>query len=842
MPNSEKQNLYVAANRGLLNFDVIKAFPRSVLLNAGVPDIVVDLYASDKTKIPLAMRNAIVAEYTKALISKNPITGNPGYYNQITGKYEIIYNETNNYYRMLMGLPNKGETEYIYNTDPRWDTTTPIHELDKVSILEMEEIGIIDELQAKYPSKKYLSHLGRRKIDPFVARVAERFEILYHAECQSSTLNDDFINVYNSARRQVTSVYYNNRMNRTHALYENFMAMCILFMTIQGIQSNYLQVDITRDFYDTESLKLVYDSYGVPFYNEIPLEYHRKIVKNINRLISYKGSAQVFFDLFDIFDMGNMDIYSYYLTKVHKFNADGTPSLVLKTDSDGNTIYDSEGNPVLDESNFTIKFSKAKIYDDPALSMSDDTNNIDYSELTSPDPYWIDDGELTQKLSSENFNYLESKYIGIQTVFDLLKITYENAYIFRMIADNKNLTEKMEFRWSDTGITCSIFDLFIYLACLYCRFYGYEGLLNAKMPAVMDTLGYDFNNTFAKNRSNSVIQKNTRLMQLISNLSISNLITVNDCYDDITEIRDLIIEGYTNATNLDDYWLYRNLYNTLLVSKEVASVYSDSNTGEVYETFTDVLANSSPELMQRYLILDDSNLEDEITIAIAELENVITNLKYLTLSVGTGSSSMIESLFRILKFFKSAKAELVTYNILYTITMRGLNFFKTLDRIVLCKEQLPIGKSNFNILDLGKFGKETYSINHDSSLFLMSKLNEIHACALADEHDRLTDEMVVNVITTSYRGMDDSWSIDIMSRASDTTSLASVMPIQDIDTPILIKIEDIQARYIAPIHDTTNKLSDCIARANTTATNRDSSLVSDWLFERDRSGSLIRVS
>src|SRR5699024_7967290 len=40
-----------------------------------------------------------------------------------------------------------------------------------------------------------------------------------------------------------------------------------------------------------------------------------------------------------------------------------------------------------------------------------------------------------------------------------------------------------------------------------------------------------------------------------------------------------------------------------------------------------------------------------------------------------------ESLFKILQFFKSAKVELIGYDITYKLTMRGANFFKMLDLI-----------------------------------------------------------------------------------------------------------------------------------------------------------------
>ena len=683
--------IFVIANRGLLSFDIVKSFPREILLNAavGITESNVEEYASDKSKIPHEWREKIVKTYQSALSSRHPDTGRVMYLNTRKSTpenkvYESIYNETNDYYRMLMGLPNKNDNSYIYNTDPRWSTSTPIHELDIISRLEMETAGILDELIKKYPEKEYILYLGRKCIDPFKARVADRFEILYQPYCNSDNLNKEFTHEYNNARHLALSVYYNNFYKKSNALYDNFLAMSILFMTLQSLQYKYLQVDITRDFYDTESLKLVYESYGVPFYNEIPLNYHRKIVKNINKLISYKGSSQVFFDLFNIFDLSSMDIYSYFLTKTHIFDNDGNPLFIIKKDENGNEMYDEEGNPILDDSNYKIRFSKVKIYDDPALSIADESNNILYETLTDTDPYWIEDAELIEKLNEENFNYLESKYIGIQAVMDLMKITYEIAYIFRLITDNKDITQTLEFKWADLGVTCSFYEAFIYLATLYCRYFGYQGLINQNFETIMDTLGYDFSKSIqiAKNRSNisPILLQNTELIDHIRNIGITNIDSINDSYESIIAVQQLLIDGYTNAKSLEEFYAYRDLYNTLLISKEIKDVYTDKSSGEVYETFEDALIDCSPELMQRYLLLSDDDIRNEITIVTDQLEDMIDELKYLSLSIGIASSSMIDALFKVLQFFKSAKAELANYDITYNITMRGLNFLKILDK------------------------------------------------------------------------------------------------------------------------------------------------------------------
>ena len=443
--------IFLTANRGVLNFDVVRAFPRAVLRKVGIPDAQIDLYAADKTKIPESLRNTVVAEYQTALCSTNPATGRLGY--ETADGWVSVYDEQNDYYRNLNGLPGINDTDYIYNSDPRWPTDIPIHLMNLIDRLEMEDAGVLDQMLIEHPKAKYLKYCGSKMIDIYKARTAGRFEILWRNSINSSTLEEDFDAVYLSCCNLVNSVYYTEAFKKTNNLYENFLAMCVLFMTIQTMQYHYLSVDVIRDFYDTESIKYVYDSYSVPFYNEIPLEYHRKIVKNINKLISYKGSSQVFFNLFDIFDT-NMTIYSYYLTKVHKFNEDGNPSFIMETDDDGNSV--------LSPKNYEIAFSRGEIYADPALSVADPINKSDYTIITTSDPYWIDDYNTQKTLNDATFNFNETKYIGVQTSFDLIKVAYENAYLFKMITDNKDITDVLTLNWIDMGISASILDIFIY--------------------------------------------------------------------------------------------------------------------------------------------------------------------------------------------------------------------------------------------------------------------------------------------------------------------------------------------------------------------------------------------
>ena len=268
--------LFVVARRGMLNFEVIKSFDEGILNQVGLTGDQVYPMLVDKNKIPQGKRQDLVNAYSQRLTNKDSATGRYTY-----------YVEENNYYRMLFGLPDMEDTDYVYVTrmNTPWPMDVPVHEMTIAQRMDMELQGYLDELIAAHPDKKYLKYLGSKCIDPFEARVANRFDILY-CESDNTTFEEDFRATYNRNKNQVNRVYYSEAYKRASDLYENFLAMCILFMTVIQMGHRYLDTDTVRDFYDTESLRYVYDSYQVPFFSEIPLEYHVRIVKQMNRLIA----------------------------------------------------------------------------------------------------------------------------------------------------------------------------------------------------------------------------------------------------------------------------------------------------------------------------------------------------------------------------------------------------------------------------------------------------------------------------------------------------------------------------------------------------------------------------
>lgn len=512
---------YVAARNGELNFSSVVEFAPHILRTFFPNDDEYLLVLTDKKEIPVSMRPAIVQAEQ----------------NWIIDEWENHDGEKNDYYRMLFGLPplNMEESRYIYNT--RYgdiDMETPIHQLPYTDILKLEKRGYIDELLAEHPEAEYgyLKFMGKRKIYPYVSRQAEPYEILSIDDSQFSKLRKDFVEVYEEARRMFVRVYYTDAYRSKDPLYEGFIGMCILFATQQRMNSKYIETNITRDFYDMESLRVVYDAYGMPFYSNIPVQYHVKIVKRINELISYKGSTQAFYDLFNIFDFGTMDVFEYFLVKKRLVDIKGNP-----------IFRDVYGKPLKEEQMHDIRFARISWKDNKFVEVTKPENIKAYKELTEPDPYWKEDVQLHNKLYERDWNYFHSKYIGVEIMFELSRLLFEVCYFFRLLEDNRENTENIMCYYPVTGTDIPLYDMVIYTMALLCKNAGYTGEIPSDPAAVSAVLGFNFTeyNEILKSSVNSVNDYVVNFKQMCRDYAAQNPILA---YDDTLDFYiDHVTEG-----------------------------------------------------------------------------------------------------------------------------------------------------------------------------------------------------------------------------------------------------------------------------------------------------------
>lgn len=641
---------YILARQGRLTFDTVHEFAEEVLRAVNLSDEEIVNCQDNSSQIPIRLRKRVT---------------------ELQVEWQLAnYVEMNNYYRMLNGLPDVEDDSFFYNTDyPNIsDNMTPIHTLKQSQIRLLEVNGYMDKLIQANPKKRYLQHLTDKKIDIYKARNSKPFSILWITDSESDNIVEDFIDTYAEARGMIMTIFYQRLISQNNSEYTGFIGMMILFQTIMLMQKNFLDADITRDFYDVESLRLVYDSYDVPFYQNLPLDHHKKIVKNVNILLSHKGSTRVFYDLFDIFGFSDIMMYSFYMTKKRKFDSNGKP-LIVK---------DENGNPDRQKM-YDIDFIKVPLYGDPTIEIRNPRNKVGYRELTINDQYWINDKDLLEKIFNEEFNYMESKYIGLQMTSNLMQIIYETTYYLKLILDNRNLLSATTIYNSSLHSNINIFDMVVYLSALITKKYGFEGNIPHDPHEIGSVMGFNFKLDLEILKDNikddPYLQKDKRLFTLLETMDVNSLSSVKKVYNNLTALRKYLVKKMSETNDVGEYWAYKELHDSIMYSEYTESTFVKSN-GDIATSFADLLNDINPSLYLRYTLLEDTELSSEVVDMLYLLKSSCNSLKYIQYADSVNIDTIIEYLFKLLDFFKSAKADLTGYEVIYSLISSAENIMK----------------------------------------------------------------------------------------------------------------------------------------------------------------------
>ena len=376
--------------------------------------------------------------------------------------FKANFEEENDYYRMLMGLPpfDTGEQYYIWlvSSDIPAKYTAqvmldkPLHEQPTELLNLLYENGTIDKLRETYigSNYSYMLYLGDKAIDLYYARKASKWDILYMPNVYYLVENK-FTDFYKINRETYMTRSYQEFFSQSGEYYDQMMILIVLAETFANMITDTPQWYIRRDIFDLRSCKYFLESSGVEYFKIIPLKYQIRIVKNLNKLIKYKSSNQNAEDILDIFDVPNTKIYKYWLYKKRDPEEDCGYSLEFIS-SDYTESYDGY-----------IKDSKYRTL---------------YDDITTQDKYW--DGEDTHELVKDNimdqeFTIQGTKYMSIEYQVSMKDWLYQTEYMLGLILDSnlyKGLSDiKIAIPTIDDIATFKISDLFLFLAILSNSYY-----------------------------------------------------------------------------------------------------------------------------------------------------------------------------------------------------------------------------------------------------------------------------------------------------------------------------------------------------------------------------------
>ena len=657
------------------------------LEDVGIPDYIINECLRDKNKIPELFRKKLVENKKKETIDN--------------------YIEYNDYYRTLNGQPALAEkgikiSESIIPSDIHGiDTSLYLHEMPDNQIDILYTFGILDEVIQKNPTKKYLNYMGSKRISIYNARKAIDCQLLYMTSDIADEVSRRFKEKLEINRVYTKKTIYSEAFKIGSDYYDAFIRSLILIQTLADMITELPDMIIKREVFDIRMVQLVLQNSGVDFYQEIPYRYQIAMVRNLNTLLKFKSTSRNIVDICSLFGFDNIKVFKYYLLKHRNINRyDKYEFNYTERFNEETEQYEIVEDTYKD---FTLKFVKVPNDDNPDDYIQNASYHSDYDEMTDLDQYW--DGDLQheyvrQCILDREFNYVQSKYLSVDTIYSLTELSFEMMYFYNMIFDDVKLEEMLTLKVPEiNGIGVFKFvDIICYLFALSYEYNGVSDNIMDTPSKVLSIKGFNFKANMAK-LAEYVYEKGYTLEELgVSDFQIpeSSILSYNQLMDIFTRnknIHDHIIHQLYIADNKEIYDIYYTLYEALMITDLNLEFFRLSN-GNIAKTYTEFLAERDPILYNSILQIRNMDSPDvkkekiakNIDAAVYAIEEHIDLDKYKFLFnniPAVGAESVKYYIYKIVNFFKSYKVDFFSINTVYTFDDKLENKIKMIDSVFI---------------------------------------------------------------------------------------------------------------------------------------------------------------
>ena len=628
-------------------------------------------------------------------------------------KYIENYVELNPYYRMLHGLPPTLEQkdyvkEELLSSDIVIDISKPIHEMDNAEAVILEQQGILDDMIAEDPeNRQYMRYLGKKKIDYYMARRANKFDILYIPTIDSDAIFQMYRDKLDENKFYVLRTVYSDAFKYNSDYYDNFIAIFIVLITMVDIISRVQEFITRKEIFDIRSVQYIFKSYGVPFFEEIPLKYQISMVKNLHTLLKYKSTSKCMVDICSLFGFNNIKIFKYYLLKDRKIDI-----------TTGDYVYSESLDPeekLLEE--YDLKFLKLPLDDDLDKYIRSAANYSDYDEITDSDSKWdggLDHESIIKEILKEEFNFTRTKYISIDTIYEIAQMSAQQSYFFNFLYDNVELESQLTIQipYISAGTQFKISDTFTLLTALTYLYNDTKDMIMDTQSKVLYVNGFNFKADLATLASeiapvvkydNVIVDHKSTLHareQLdkfqIPTSSIPSFKEMMNIYINNLDVRDELLKGMQEADNKKVYDVYKKLYDALMIVELTMDYYKNPETGDFYRdregdaTYTEFLRNEAPLLYSVIVEIDNfedknsrnqyiANIIDSIIYALEEyidtdeFQSLFANLPIMS------SESVKQYIATVINFYKSYKVDFLGVNTIYTLNDKNEAMIRLID-------------------------------------------------------------------------------------------------------------------------------------------------------------------
>lgn len=350
-----------------------------------------------------------------------------------------------------------------------------------------------DELERKHiianfkETNEYYKWLNETyNIEIVDARIAPDLQIL---KVLNKTLNEKDELLFNDCYNEI--LYYYRETFFTKAFKNQqynilYFILTLLSMAIQRYLTKKLRYYFDIDTYTKKQLKNSFISYGFDYFDILPINYQRRLLKLLNDLIISKGTNHDLKTIIDIFGNKKIDIYKYVIAKMYPITDSGSKDydnpyvIFYKTLADG--IIDYDKDLILNYDTVTGNDILWKVDEDEILHKKKFNKQTEEFEVTE----------------DRLFNTITSKYMSIDIVTDILKDTLKASYLFNFLykfeRDHKDKQDESDFGFFNRNMSSTkipIFTAIVGFISLMLKKLGLEDKINFFPNQLNDIYGYN---------------------------------------------------------------------------------------------------------------------------------------------------------------------------------------------------------------------------------------------------------------------------------------------------------------------------------------------------------------
>jgi hypothetical protein len=595
-------------------------------------------------------------------------------------KHETVQSSKNGY--KLITAMDKTDVPADYGIDTKGKTSEQVNEL----MIEKRQnfIDNYEELNQYYIdlNKEHgISYYNARKSEDYYILDYDGFEL---GEYKTSI----FIQEYYSALNYFMSAVYTKAFE-DYNLYRNFVRLLIVFLAIQ----NYLNKSVDNigniDLFDEYSIRNMFISYGLDYFANLPIKYQRRLLKNINQFIKYKGTNRIIVDIVNLFDFDNIEVFKYFLSKG----------------------YEEDEMERIDFSKPKLSFYKVPYEMNDPMKNLESIEELNYDSFIADDPYWQANKE---DILDQDFNMVNTKYITINSTMNLLKESISSSYFFNTLRKLKTNDTDNLLKFFNSGISqneISLYDAIISLHILVSKKLGYKDNIVTSLDGLQKVFSYNFDysqedlNYKIKGKEYTLTDKDLeKITQVFQNSSLETLefYDIDDETEDVNKNRllDYIfnlgeearVQLEREIERTDDYYLYKK-FKKLWKLKYVNDYHNEFFADKDYTTYSEYILDQDSDL-HNFITYDENGQElteeqkdtinEKILTLSSDIDNYIDSedFNYFLKQSLLASDQIKQYMYQIINVFKSYTIDLKEITINMTFNNKMFNTLRAFDETI----------------------------------------------------------------------------------------------------------------------------------------------------------------